>query len=319
MTAWPGRWPRSPRPSRARCHRRPARAPRRRARPAPCGSRRSAARATPARHRGRRRAWTSRCPGRPPTTTSCTRASSRWRWHWTRNPRASVVVVDAALQAGDLGPHQRPVGDVVVLERPWVGLGRVLPVPVEERQRQIEAAEALEVHGQEADVVQHVAPAEPIVELEPVEDAGTVVEAEDVLRQQVAVPIDDAAPGDALLEQPRSVRPDSDGRALRSGRRSSRRADRGRTVRSRAGSGPTGRCNASGLATEAISSLVVEPRVALRHESVRPSGGNQRPRGAAARASPADGRPACAASAPRGPQLGPRRRRSPRHRGRCQG
>ena len=38
-------------------------------------------------------------------------------------PRLDLVA-GAAPQAGDLRPHQRPVGDVVVLERPRVRLGR---------------------------------------------------------------------------------------------------------------------------------------------------------------------------------------------------
>ena len=76
----------------------------------------------------------------------------------------------------------------------------------------------LEVHRQEPDVIQHIAPAEPVVELEPVEDARTVVEAEDVLGEQVAVPVDDAAPSDALVQQRRSARPGSGGRAPRPGR-----------------------------------------------------------------------------------------------------
>ncbi len=54
-----------------------------------------------------------------------------------------------------------------------------------------------------ADVVQHIAPAEPVVELEPVKDAWTVGETEDVLGEQVAVPIDDAAASDAFVEQRR--------------------------------------------------------------------------------------------------------------------
>ena len=59
----------------------------------------------------------------------------------------------------------------------------------------------LEVHGQEADVVQDITPSQPLVELEPVEDPGTVVEAEDVLGEQIAVPVHDAAAGDALVQQ----------------------------------------------------------------------------------------------------------------------
>ena len=84
VTAWPGRWPRSSRPSRALAiggrhvlqgvepgqlladlvgaqHGHPSSSPR------------AAARVV------------FPVPGRPPTTTSCTRASSRWRWHWTRS------------------------------------------------------------------------------------------------------------------------------------------------------------------------------------------------------------------------------------------
>ena len=61
--------------------------------------------------------------------------------------------------------------------------------------------QVLQVHGQEGDVVQPVDEAEMFVELQAVQDAGSVGEAEDVVAQQVAVSVDDAAPPDAVVEQ----------------------------------------------------------------------------------------------------------------------
>ena len=61
--------------------------------------------------------------------------------------------------------------------------------------------EPLEIHGQERHVVDHVDVAQPIVELDAVEDPGPVVEQEHVVGQQVAVTVADPAVVDPLREQ----------------------------------------------------------------------------------------------------------------------
>ncbi len=78
----------------------------------------------------------------------------------------------------------------------------VLPVGRQEPAGEVCPAEVLQVHRKEGSVVEHVAPAEPGVELHAVEDPGAVVEAEDVLGEQVAVPVDDPSFGDPVREQP---------------------------------------------------------------------------------------------------------------------
>lgn len=114
---------------------------------------------------------------------------------------ARRVVVFDALQQRDLGSHERAVGDVVVGERRAVGLTRGLRVVVEERRGQVGAAVVLEIHREEADVEQDVAPPQRAVELEAVEDARPIAETEHVLGDQVAITVEDPPVADALLEQ----------------------------------------------------------------------------------------------------------------------
>ena len=82
-----------------------------------------------------------------------------------------------------------------------MGLGRELPVPVEEGQGQVEPAEPVEIHSEEGRVVDDVPPTQPIVELQPVKHTGSIIETEDVLGEEIAVPVDDPACRDALGEQ----------------------------------------------------------------------------------------------------------------------
>ena len=105
-------------------------------------------------------------------------------------------------ETGDLGPHMGPVGDVVVGQRIGVRLTGELPVGGEEPVGGGGNPQALEVHGQEGDVGQDVAVAQAVVEFDAVEDARAVLEAEDVLRLQVAVAVAYATEGDPLIEQP---------------------------------------------------------------------------------------------------------------------
>ncbi len=113
----------------------------------------------------------------------------------------STLLAGVREQAGDLGPDQRAVGDVPVLQGFGVALPGELPVGGQEPAGEVGPAEVLEVHGQEAGVVEHVTPAEPRVELDAVEDPRAVVEAEDVLREQVPMTVDDPALGHTVGEQ----------------------------------------------------------------------------------------------------------------------
>ena len=63
------------------------------------------------------------------------------------------------------------------------------------------SAETFEIHGEERDIVEHVAPPQLVRELDAVEDAGSVREHEDVVRLQIAVAVSDPARGDSLLEE----------------------------------------------------------------------------------------------------------------------
>ncbi len=76
-----------------------------------------------------------------------------------------------------------------------------LDVPLEEAPALRGPAEPLEVHREERHVEQDVLEPVAVVELEAVEDPRPVGEAEDVLGQQVAVPVADHAGGDALVEE----------------------------------------------------------------------------------------------------------------------
>ena len=86
-------------------------------------------------------------------------------------------------------------------ERLRIGLGRELAVELEEAPRPLGRSQTFEVHGEEGHVGQHVAVAKAVVELDAIEDAGPIVEAEDVFRLQVAVAVAHMALGDALPEQ----------------------------------------------------------------------------------------------------------------------
>jgi hypothetical protein len=89
----------------------------------------------------------------------------------------------------------------MVAQRARCGVTAEFGIPVEERSGRRHGAEVLDVHGQESGVVQHVDVAQPIVELDAVEHAGAVVEAEDVVGEQVRVPVDDVPGGDPIVEQ----------------------------------------------------------------------------------------------------------------------
>ena len=102
----------------------------------------------------------------------------------------------ARLEAGDLRPDEGAVGHVVVQERRRRQVTGELGVPVGEPPGQVGGAEPLQVHGQAGGVVQAVEPAEPVIEVEAVEDPRPVVQAVDVVGEQIAVAVDDAPVAD---------------------------------------------------------------------------------------------------------------------------
>lgn len=91
--------------------------------------------------------------------------------------------------ARDLGPDLRPVGDVVMGQRVRPEVARNHSVSAQEMTRQVGPAQTLEIHGQKCHVGEDVAGTEPIVELEAIEHPGPVVEAEDVVGQEVPVAV----------------------------------------------------------------------------------------------------------------------------------
>jgi hypothetical protein len=113
--------------------------------------------------------------------------------------RSGARVALVMAQQGDLGPHHRPVGDVVVAQPGRRRVGRELGVAIEEGLGGAGVAEVFEVHGQERRVVEPVDVPEVVVEVQAVQEAGSVVEAVDVVGEQVAVAVDD--PIGALCQQ----------------------------------------------------------------------------------------------------------------------
>ncbi len=77
----------------------------------------------------------------------------------------------------------------MILQRTGVMLAAELRVGIHEGPGRIRCSEPFEVHGQESDVVQHVSAAKACVEFQAVQNTWTVVEHEDVVSLQVAVPV----------------------------------------------------------------------------------------------------------------------------------
>jgi hypothetical protein len=86
-----------------------------------------------------------------------------------RHVRGIAVALGVA-GARHLRPDEPPVGDMVVLEGRHPGASRELGVPAEECRAEFRGAESLQVHGEERGVVQPVDRAQPVVELQAVQD-----------------------------------------------------------------------------------------------------------------------------------------------------
>ena len=98
----------------------------------------------------------------------------------------------AGPDAADLGPDQSPVRDKVVDQCRRGPVAGVFAVPAHEPPGKVCGSELLQVHYQERRVVKAVHPAQAVVEVQAVQHPGPVVQTEDVVRQQVAVTIDNA-------------------------------------------------------------------------------------------------------------------------------
>ena len=77
----------------------------------------------------------------------------------------------------------------------WAGIAGELDEAVDELAGQLGGTQTFQVHGQDGGVVDAVDRPEVVVELEAVEDAGAVAQAEDVLGEQIAVSVTDVAIG----------------------------------------------------------------------------------------------------------------------------
>src|SRR5207342_2228779 len=119
--------------------------------------------------------------------------------------KRSLTGRDVVTLRGPEARHHRPdVGakdDVMLGERGWIGFGGELAVPRHELGTEVGGADSLEVHGEKAHVGEHVAVAELVVELDAVEDARTVIKAEDLVGEQVAVAVDHFGIGDPMVEE----------------------------------------------------------------------------------------------------------------------
>ena len=110
----------------------------------------------------------------------------------------SVRVALVRAQAGHLRADEGPVRHVVMLQgRDSRRVAGELHVPVEERSGEPGGAEPFQVHGQEGGIVEAVDVPQPIVELQAVQHAWPVGQAEDVVGEQVAVAVADEPVRDA--------------------------------------------------------------------------------------------------------------------------
>jgi len=137
-------------------------------------------------------------PGSPPSSVRPTAEVRRWRSAAGTSLRARRALV--GLDQGDLGAHERAERDVVVPQGGRCRGAGVLAVPGEEVRRGLRGAELLQVHGEEGGVVEAVDVAQVVVELQAVQDTG-VVEAEDVLGEQIAVTVPHPTLLDPRVEQ----------------------------------------------------------------------------------------------------------------------
>ena len=145
-------------------------------------------------------------PGAPPTSTSLHLALPKMlerqivmhtRDHVVGR-RGSPLSVP---QGGNLGADVGPVGHVVVSERGRMMLVGELAVPAQQFGGCTRSGQPMKIHREEADVGKHIADSQSVVESQAVENAWTVVEAEDVVGQQIAVSVPHEPPVDPAIEE----------------------------------------------------------------------------------------------------------------------
>ena len=100
-----------------------------------------------------------------------------------------------------LGAHSGAIGDIEVAQRCRRIVGGHREVAAQKELSEFRPAEELQVHGQERGVVDDVDVAQPVVELQTVQQGGTVGQAEDIVSQQIGVSIDDPGLGDSSVEE----------------------------------------------------------------------------------------------------------------------
>ena len=104
-------------------------------------------------------------------------------------------------QTRDLGANVGAVGDVVVAQRLRMVLIGEVPVPGEQRVRRRPSRKPLDVHCQKRNIEQDIADPIVVAEGQAIDDPRPVVEAEDVVGQEIAMTVPDHAIGDPFLEQ----------------------------------------------------------------------------------------------------------------------
>ena len=141
----------------------------------------------------------------------------------------------------DFRANHRAIGDVEVLQRAGRRVAGVPTVLVEEEVAEILSPQELEVHREERGVIDSVDVAQIVVELQAVKYRQSLRRTEDVVGQQVSVPVDDAALGDALANS--SARPAMNWAARRCTSRTDSIGDHGVRIASavRPGSAATAR------------------------------------------------------------------------------
>lgn len=118
----------------------------------------------------------------------------------TSEGRTSVVALLMA-QAGDLRSNVSARRDVMVGERSGMVFAREFAIPAQKGVAEFGVPKSLEIHCQKGAVRKHISEPKVIVELDAIEHAGPVWEAEDVVGQEVAVSVPHPPPCNATLEE----------------------------------------------------------------------------------------------------------------------
>ena len=115
--------------------------------------------------------------------------------------RGGVLVALSMTETRNFGADMRPVGDVEIRERRRPHVCRRFAISIEESPAQIGTSEPLEIHGEEGDVGEDIAVTELIVELETIDGPRSLLDAEDVFGQEIAVAVTSSVRVDAFVEE----------------------------------------------------------------------------------------------------------------------